>query len=285
MRRSSVKGLTLSEALVATSLTLILGIVMMKLLSSGLGAHSKGSQSRDAQAGVRNVISLVVAELRSSAPLPLSDPSPVTPVFWPGVWGASQELTQLPNYPRVTEAHSNGRDQSDSATNRLVYVRAREDNAPAGQGPLAAYVLVELVVPVDRPSVIERRIHTLNDINSPLLARNVDGANGDRTRGWLLDMGILDGATPAGGSEVVYDAGKDARVSFKVSHLTFNPSADPGRTRYPQLFEPGVFRLEVAIAVKAESANATTSPWPQTDEWSTIRQEATEIRIPSVRQN
>ena len=283
--RSGRRGLTLSETLVAASLTVVLGLVMVKLLSSGLGAHSKGAQSRDAQAGVRSVLSLLVAELRSSAAPPLTDPSPVTPVFWPSVWGSTQELSIPPEYPREIQDHANGKDKIDTATNRLVYVRAREDDISGVVAPLDAYVLVELVVPPDQPNVIQRKIYSPTQLRNFLELHDVEGAGGAKTPGWLLNIGALDSATPSGSPEVAYDAGKDARVSFKVSHLTFAPAGDPGRTRYPQIYEPGVFRFEVAVAVQAETANATTAPWPQKNEWSTIREESTEIRIPSVRQN
>lgn len=284
-RRRAQVGLTLSETLVAASLTVVLGLVMVKLLSSGLGAHSKGAQARDAQAGVRNVLSLLVAEVRSSAAPPLTEPSPVTPVFWPSVWGASQELSVPPDYPREITDHSNGKDKIDAATNRLVYVRAREDDISGAVAPLDAYVLVELIVPQDQPNVIQRKIYSPAQLSNFLEVHDVEGAGGVKTPGWLLNIGALDTAEPNGIPEVVYDAGKDARVSFKVSHLTFTPAGDPGRTRYPQVYEPGVFRFEVAVAIQAETNNATIAPWPQKNEWSTIREESTEIRIPSVRQN
>ena len=137
------RGITLVEAIIATTLALVLGLLMVKLLSSGLGAHSKGAESRDAQAGVRSVVALLVAELRSSTAPPLAEPLVITPVFWPSVWGASQEQANAGTfYPRETEDLPGGELKEDFATNRVVYFRTREDATDSSAGPQAPIALV-----------------------------------------------------------------------------------------------------------------------------------------------
>jgi len=285
MRRSR-QGLTLTEAIVAATLAVVLGLLMLKLLTSGLGAHRKGAESRDAQSGVRNVISLLVAELRSATPPPLASPLVVTPVFWPGVWGSEQELSSPSGFYLREERPVGEEDEElDVATNRLVYVRAREDEVDPEGGPLAPFALVELLVPEDRPHQIERRIHSLEGLNVPLLKREVSGADETEREGWLLDMDTLLALPAPENPDILYDAGPDARVAFRVSHRTFAPIGDPGRTRYPQLFEPGVFRVEVAVAVNRLKDSSALQAWPEKADWSTVREDGTELRIPSVRQN
>jgi hypothetical protein len=282
----TVRGITLTEAVIATALALVLGLLMLKLLTSGLGAHRKGAESRDAQAGVRNLIGLLVAELRSATPPPLADPLVMTPVFWPSVWGAEQELSASGSfYPRAESAATSGTDQVDAATNRVVYVRATEDARGSEEGPLAPFALVELFVAVDRPGAVERRVHSLTGLDVALKKGKVKGADGLIREGWLLDPLVLEALPPAAQPDIVFDAGPDAQVAFRVSHRTFEPAADPGRTRYPQLFEPGVFRVEVSIAIGAKDRGATPKAWPEPEDWSTFREEATELRIPAVRQN
>lgn len=286
MRKCGKAGLTLVEAIIATTLALVLGLLMVKLLTSGLGAHSKGAESRDAQAGVRNLVAILVAELRSSTAPPVASPLVVTPVFWPGVWGAEQELSTFGDfYPREEQALPESSLEVDSATNRVLYVRTREDIIDTETGPLAPFALVELFVPESRPNVVERRLHSLTGLNAFLKKNQVTGADGELRDAWLLDVGALAALPPSEQPEVVFDAGPDAKVSFRVSHRTFEPTGDPGRTRYPQQFDPGVFRVEVAVAVGAESSDAVDPPWPEKSQWSTLREEATELRIPAVRQN
>ncbi len=224
------RGLTLAETVVATVLALFLGVLMVKLLSSGLGAHSKGTESRDAQAGVRSLISILVSELRSSSVPPLAEPGVVSPVFWPGVWGALQESPgESEFYPRALLEGSDTVAETDISTNRVIYVRTHEGAVSSEAGPLAGFLLVELFVPQDRPWLVERRFHRLDGL--------------------------------------------------------FEPVSDPGRTRFPELFEPGVFRISVAVAVKARAESEGQKAWPEAEDWSTMREESTEIRIPAVRQS
>ena len=285
MNRRFRQGITLTEALLAGTLALVLGVLMVRLISSGLSAHSKGSQTRDAQAGVRNVVSLLVSELRSAAVPPLAEPLVVTPVFWPGVWGAAQEISPTDLfYVRETTALEGDLEQ-DLASNRLVYVRASDSLAETASNPLEQFALVELFVPKDRPNVIERRIHSLTSLHAALEKRPVEGADGAQRSAWLLNLSALDAVEPPSEPDIMYDAGSDARVAFRVSHRSFEPVSDPGRTRYPQLFDPGVFKLEVAVAVGAADDEAATTSWPEPQAWSTLREETTELRIPGVRQN
>ena len=286
MNRRRQIGLTLAEAVVAGTLAVVLGLLMLKLLTSGLGAHAKGAESRDAQSGVRNLVSLMVSELRSSAPPPLAEPLVITPVFWPGVWGADQELSSGDDfYPRKQEATTDGKGESDWTGNRLVYVRTKEGAPNPNGGPLDPYVLVELFVPQDKPWLVERRITALSGLTSALKKGQVKGADGNTHEAWLLDLSGLPVPAPGTEPDVLFDAGPEARVAFKVSHLTFEPISDPGRTRYPELFEPGVFRLDVAVAIRAKNDAGPKKAWPEAGDWSTMREESTEIRIPSVRQS
>jgi hypothetical protein len=284
MRRRQ-RGLTLTEGIIATTLALLLGLVMVKMISSGLGAHKKGTQSRDAESGVRSVMGILVAELRSASVPPLSEPLLVTPVFWPGVWGANQETGSLGDfYARDKEDAGNSLER-DLATNRVVYVRSMESDPDPDDGPLDQFALVELLVPEDHPGVIERRVHPLLVTGGALVRQQVEGADGTMRDGWLLDISYLESQTAPNIPDIIYDAGKNARVTFRVSHRTFQPASDPGRTRYPQLFDPGVFRVEVAVAIGSDGAEALTTAWPQRNDWSTLREETTELKIPSVRQN
>ncbi|MFA5507367.1 MAG: hypothetical protein WC314_00065 [Vulcanimicrobiota bacterium] len=282
--RADRRGLTLIEALVAGFLALLLGLVMVRMLGSGLSAHRKGAQSRDAQAGARNVVNLVVAELRSAAVPPLSEPVVISPVFWPGVWGAEQEgaSTDL-FYPREEQEAGEGL-ELDLATNRVIYVRMSESKVEPTGGPLDAFALVELLVPKDKPGTLERRIYPLVALGGALVQEQVEGADGAARDGWMVDLSLLEGQSPIN-SDIIYDAGKDARVSFRVGHRTFEPASDPGRTRYPQPFDPGVYRVDVAVAIGSNGEGALTSAWPRSEEWETLREETTELKIPSVRQN
>lgn len=277
-------GITLTEGIVAATLAVVLGVLMVKLIGSGLGAHRKGTESRDAEVGVRNVVGMLVAELRSAAVPPLSDPLVVTPVFWPGVWGADQESgTSDEFYPR--ERQEVEEIEQDIATNRVVYVRMTEAEPEPGDGPLDRFAVVELVVPKETPNLIERRVHPLLALGGPLIRQKVTGAGGGVQDGWLLDLDYIQDYEEKENPDIIYDAGQDARVAFRVSHRTFEPASDPGRTRYPQLFDPGVFRVEVAVAIGADGEQAMTTAWPQGSDWSTLREETTELKIPSVRQN
>ena len=279
------RGLTLVEALVAIGLALLLGVVMVRMISSGLSSHRKATESRDAQAGSRNVMGQLVAELRSAAVPPLSGPLVVTPVFWPGVWGADQEpATTDPFYPREEQTLAGEDLELDVATNRVVYVRMAESDPQPDDGPLDRFALVELLVPKEFPHTIERRIHPVSIQGGALTRTQVQGADGVVRDGWTLDPGYLDAQQPTN-PDIIFDAGKDARVTFRVGHRTFEPASDPGRTRYPQIFSPGVFRVDVAVAIGSNGPEAFTTAWPDVGRWSTLREETTELKIPSVRQN
>ncbi len=283
MKSVRPRGLTLVEGLVASTLALLLGIVMVKMISSGLSAHRKGTETRDAQAGTRNVMGQLVAELRSAAVPPLTEPLVVTPVFWPGVWGAAQEQASPdPFYPR--EEQEVGDLELDLATNRVVYIRMAESEPGPDDGPLDRFALVELLVPKEFPNVIERRVHPVSVQGGALIRAEVEGADGVVRNGWILDLAFLD-AQEVGEPDIIFDAGKDARVTFRVGHRTFEPASDPGRTRYPQIFNPGVFRVDVAVAIGSNGTEAFTTAWPEVEQWSTLREETTELKIPSVRQN
>ena len=278
------RGLTLPEALIGSAIALALGIVMVKMLSSGLSAQKKGTESRDAQVGLRNVMGTLSAELRSAAVPPLTDPRVITPVFWPGAWGATQEpAVSDPFYLREEIELDEEGSKRDLASNRLVYVRLSETDPGPAAGPLARFALVELLVPSERPSVIERRLHSLEMVGGLLSTQMVTGADGVSREAWVLDPALLASQPTPEQPVILYDAGPNARVAFRVGHRTFEPASDPGRSRYPQIFDPGVFKVDVAIGISRVSAD--TGAWPQLSEWSTLREETTEIRIPAVRQN
>lgn len=270
----------------ATVLALFLGVLTVKLLSSGLGAHSKGAESRDAQAGVRSLISILVSELRSSSVPPLAEPLVISPVFWPGVWGADQESGAGSEfYPRIQLGDAEAPEETDLSTNRVIYVRIKDGASDPGAGPLEPFLLVELFVPQDRPWLVERRLHRLDGLDSLLKREQVKGADGQERDAWIFDAAALENTSSGDEEDILFDAGPEARVAFKVSHAAFRPASDPGRTRFPELFEPGVFRLSVAVAIKPKSESATQKPWPEAEDWSTMREESTEIRIPAVRQS
>ena len=274
------RGLTLAETLVALFLTVVMGVLIWKFISSGLGAHRKGTLSRSAQAGCRETISLLVGELRSASIPPLASPTVTSPVFWPGPWGANQEGTTLGVfYPREESTPPESR---DTATNRLLYVRTAQNADPADLDPLAPYALVELLIPENNPGKIERRVHPLKG-NSLLVTRSVQGADNTPHQAWVVDAAALEGLSPPTSPDIVYDAGPDSRVAFRISHLDFKPPSDPGRTRYPEIFDPGTFRIEVAVAYDPQLTSAVNVPWPAQEQWDTLRNETTELRIPSVR--
>lgn len=282
MRRS--RGLTMAEALVALFLTVVMGVLIWKFIATSLGAHRKGQLTRSAQAGCRDSIGLLVGELRSASIPPLASPTVTSPVFWPGPWGAAQEGTELGGvfYPR--EENSGDGQLRDMATNRLLYVRTLQNADPADLDPLAPYALVELLVPDGDPGKIERRVHPLKGTNL-LITNSVQGADNGPHQAWVVDSAALQALAPPSSRDYVYDAGPDSRVAFRVSHLSFQPASDPGRTRFPEPFDPGTFRIEVAVAYDPQLSSAVNVPWPAQEQWSTLRTEATELRIPSVRSN
>ena len=274
------RGLSVAELLVASVVALLLLGVMFGLLRQGIGAHEKGSQSRRCQAGVRRVMAILTAELRSSSTPPLSSPTADSPVFWPSVWGSQQEVSDFGRfYPREQTPLDNG-DEWDRATNRFFFVR-RSDDSPAPNDPLSSHVLVEFLVSESNPGALERRVHPLTSDQGFLIRQSIEGADGRPRQAWLLSSGDLPSAPDE--PEVVFDAGPESQVAFRIAHQTHKPSGDPGRTRFPQLFEPGVFRIEVSVSMGKTQPEAVLLPWAKAEDWETYRTEDTEIRIPSVR--
>lgn len=271
------RGVTLAEALIAITLAVILGVLLVQLISSGVGAHRKGTQTRNAQSGTRNLVSLVTSELRSSVAAPMPQRPAISPVFWPGSWGAAQEGTPTEPFYLRDEVDLDGV-QWDRSHNRLLYIRSNEQ-AATGVDPLEAYALVELRVPVAAPNLLERRIYPLTGAQSPLVLRDIKGADDATRQEWVLDLDRLSAQDP----EVLFDSGTDSRIALRVSHRLFEPPGDPGRTRFPQLFDPSAFQIEAAVAVG--SGGQPLKPWPLKAEWETWRGETSEIRIPSVRSN
>lgn len=281
MSRRRPAGVTLAEGLVALALTVVMGVLIWQFIASSLGAHRKGQLSRSAQAGTREMIRLLVGELRSASIPPLTAPNPTTPVFWPGVWGPAQETANLGAfYPR--EEITAGGQVYDQATNRVFYVRTAENADENDLDPLARYALVQLLVPEGSPGVIERRVHSLKG-NTLLTRASAQGADNATHDAWILDSSALAGLAAPEQPDVIYDAGPDSRVAFRVSHLRWEPPSDPGRTRNPEPFDPGVFRIEVAVAFDPQLSSAVNIPWPAQEQWDTVRSEVTELRIPSVR--
>lgn len=282
MRGKGQRGLTLIEGLVAAALAVVLGVLVWQFISSSLGAHRKGQLSRSAQAGTRDMLGLLVGELRSASIPPLTSPSSNSPVFWPGVWGGSQEEGELGSfYPRDEETV--GETAMDRVTNRLFYVRAADNPDESELDPLARFALVELLVTPENPGCLERRVHRLHSGASLLHRQSVTGADGTARQGWVLDTTALSSLAAPERADIVYDAGPDSRVAFRVSHPVFEPPSDPGRTRNPELFDPGVFRIEVAVAYDPQISSAVEQPWPEVEQWHTLRSESTELRIPTVR--
>ncbi len=285
LRRRSSHGLSLVEGLVAGLLALVLGVLIWKFIASSLGAHRKSTLSRSAQSGTRELIGLLVGELRSAAVPPLVSPSVSTPVFWPGVWGRAQEGEGLGDFfPR--EETVEGESRWDLSSNRVLYVRVVDNPSETTLDPLARYALVELLVPEERPGTVERRVHTLTDLGRQLLqVQSVQGADSATRRSWLLSPETLLGAEAPETPDTVFDAGPDSRVAFRISHRDWTPPSDPGRTRNPEIFDPAVFRVEVVVAYEPQLSTAVNVPWPVPEQWDTLRQETTELRIPSVRGN
>lgn len=278
--RLQVRGLTLLEGLVAAGLAVVLGVVVWQLLASGLRAHSKGQWSRQAQAGTRELVSLLVSELRSSSVPPLTAPTSSTPVFWPGAWGPSHEPGSFGTfYPRQEV------DSEDRSVNRLLYVRVAQNASAEETHPLARYALVELLVPEQQPNRLERRVYALSELPSPLKVVEVQGADGGRRRAWVVDVAQLLERRPPEQPDILYDAGPGGRVAFRVAHRQFAPASDPGRTRNPELFDPGVFALEAVVALQPRDPSARSKPWPEAADWDIWRTERTELKIPSVRWN
>lgn len=274
MRRQ--RGVTLAEALVAITLAVVLGALVVKLITSGVGAHRKGTETRTAQAGARSVLGQLVSELRSSVAAPFPQQQARSPVLWPGVWGAQQEAAGSdPFYLRDESVDFNV--DWDRSHNRVLYVRSGD--TPAGGAPLDDYVLVELRVSHTQPNLLERRTYPLSGADSPVSLKAVTGADGSTLQEWVLEPSKLSDQP----GEVLFDSGPDSRLAIRVSHRRFEPPGDPGRTRFPQIFDPGVFKVEVAVAIGA--SGSPLLGWPARGEWSTWRGEKTELRIPSVRSN
>jgi hypothetical protein len=272
------------EGLVAGALAVVLGFLVLQFINSSLGAHRRGQLTRTAQAGTRTLVGLLVGELRSASVPPLSSPTTSSPVFFPGVWGGSQEPGSLsPFYAR--EEVADGDKKRDQVTNRLFYVRAAENSDSTNLDPLAQYALVELLVPESNPGVIERRVHKLAGLPSLLTTGSVQGADNASHTGWMLDLTAIAALPEPSAPDILFDAGTDSRVAFRVSHLEYDPPSDPGRTRNPEIFDPGTFRIEVAVAFEPQLSSAVNQPWPSQDQWEVLRTETTELLIPAVRSN
>ncbi len=276
--RRNRRGLTLIEGIVAGALAVILGLILLHFIRASLAAHRKGQLSRTAQAGTRELIAFLVSELRSSSVPPLT-PAVSSPVYWPGVWGPDFEGASLgPYYPREVTADDPQRDESH---HRLLYVRTAEGNSSAVD-PLTGYALTELLVTETIPGAVERRVHRMSG-NGFLKTTSVTGADSLTRSGWVLDSAAFLAAPAPTQPDLVFDAGPDSRVSFRVSHPRYEPPSDPGRTRNPELYDPGTFRLEVVVAYGPRRPKAFETTWPQDEDWDVRRTEITEIRIPSVR--
>lgn len=276
MRRSQ-RGLSLIEGLVAGALAVVLGFLLLNFIRTSLAAHRKGQLSRTAGAGARDMLALVVGELRSSAVPPLS-PAVSSSVFWPGVWGPEAEGTSLgPDYPRAAKVDP----ERDEALHRLVYVRTGQVSETETD-LLAGYALTELLVPSHRKGALERRVHKLSG-SGLLVTSEVTGADSRQRTGWMLEDSLLTSIPAPAQPDLVFDAGPDSRVGIRVSHLRYAPLADPGRSRTPELYDPATFRVEVVVALGAQAPAAFDSEWPKDEEWNVCRSEATEIRIPAVR--
>ncbi len=267
------------EGIVAGSLAVVLGFLMLQLMSSSLTAHRKGQLNRSAQAGTRSLLSLLVSELRSASVPPLPSPAVTTPVYWPGVWGEEFEGATLGGdfYPRETLSEPD----IDRANNRLLYIRAAENNG-TDLDPLAAYAFTELIITEGRPAALERRLHRLSD-GGLLKVENVRGADSATRRAWLLDAPALEALVATPQPDILFDAGTASRIAFRVSHSRYEPAGDPGRTRNPELYDPGNFRIEVAVAHGPRVETAMQEVWLKNEEWESCRTETTELRIPSVR--
>ena len=277
-RRGATHGLSLIEGVVAGSLAVVIGFLLLQLVQSSLAAHRKGQLNRSSQAGARSLLSILVSELRSASVPPLPSPAVTTPIYWPGVWGGEFEGDSLGSfYPRETV----GDPEFDQSSNRLLYVRAA-DNDVSNLDPLAGYALAEMIVPEGRPAALERRLHVLTG-SEVLRVGEVRGADGAVRRAWLLNAPILEALTAPVQPDIVFDAGADSRIAIRVSHPRYEPSGDPGRTRNPELFDPGSFRIEVAVAHGARVSTAVSEVWLRNEEWESCRTETTELRIPSVR--
>lgn len=277
-------GLTLIEGIVAAALAVVLGFLILQFISSSLGAHRKGQLSRTAQAGTRTLVGLLVSELRSASVPPISSPTTTSPVLFPGIWGGQQEPGNLGDFYPREEVEEDGH-RRDLVTNRVFYVRAADNSDSANLDPLAQYALVELLVPESNPGVVERRVHSLTSAPSLLTVGDVEGADKAPRRGWMLDLTTIAGLTPPTTPDIVFDAGSDSRVAFRVSHREFDPPSDPGRTRNPEIFDPGTFRIEVAVAFDPQLSSAVNQPWPAQAQWNVLRTETTELLIPAVRSN
>lgn len=279
-------GLTLAEVTVASLLAIILGVLVVQLIASGLGAHRRGTEARTAQAGVRQVLSLLVSELRSAASPPLTSPVPLSPVFWPDSWGPEQASGSFGgHYPRLLVVAETSGEDWDQATNKVVYVRGLASPPEDSFSALSQSVLVELSVSQERPSSLERRILRLDQHPNLLVSRSVEGADGRSIPAWQLEVSALTALTASLVAETIFDAGADAQLGFRVSHREFEPSSDPGRSRFPERFDPGLFRIQVGLGLSAHNREAPLQTWPEKTAWQTHREEETDVRIPSVRAN
>lgn len=277
--RERPEGMTLIEVIVAGALALVLGLVAADFIKSSIEAHRRARMERTAQAGVRDVMGKIIAELRSSAMPPLA-PVASSSVFWPGAWGPTAEGTMGTNYPRSVVV--DGTLDRDQAADRLVYTRTAADADPSDPDPLAGYNFVEILVSPTQPSLLERRLHTVRD---NLSLGSVTGADGSPHSAWLLNApGLAALAVPAQ-PDILFDAGRDARVGFRISHLKFEPMDDPNHIRNPELFDPAVYRIEVAVSFGARENMAWAPGLAVKEHWQVYRVESTELRIPAVRTN
>ncbi len=287
--RSGLKnrgGLTLAEVTVASLLAVVLGLLAVQLIASGLGAHRRGTEARSAQAGVRQLLSLLVSELRSASIPPLTSPVPLSPIFWPDTWGPDQANGSVgAHYPRSIVGSEDSGEEWDQSENKVVYVRGLAAPPEDSFSALSQSVLVVLSVPEERPGSLERRVFRLDQHPNLLVRRQVEGADGRTITAWQLEVSALDTLSQSEPGETIFDAGADTQVAFQVSHREFEPSSDPGRTRFPERFDPGLFRVQVGLALTARQREAALEPWPEKAAWQTHRVEETDVRLPSVRAN
>lgn len=283
------RGMTLIELLVACGLAVVLGSVAFNFIAHSVETHRRSQLGRLAQGGVRDLGGILVAELRSASPPPYAG-FVASPVFWPGIWGATLEGVTLNNfYPREELVDPDDSDlKVDRVSNRLLYVRRDEKASSSLTGdPLAGYRLVEIFVPKDHPNVVERRQHDIYPTAaSALQEMSIEGADNNAHAAWVIDVAKVGAEPPVlsdDKKDIVFDAGEGARVAFRVSHKTLVPVGDPGRVLNPEFFDPAVFLIEVTVAYNDLKPEDPMEVYPKQERWQVLRAESTELRIPAAR--
>lgn len=279
-------GFTLIEAVLSGLLFTILAVIVWQAISFGIRAHRTGEAVRVSQATARQAVDILTSEIRSAVLLPIPDPPLSSSVLWPDPWGNQAGVAFAPAelYLREEVPGNEGAFQIDRVRNRLILSRAGRQVQDQDFNPnlISDHVLVEYLVPEETPHQLVRNVYRLEAIAGITLT-DVTDAQGEVSQQWVVDPSLFDGGGVLESSQPVIElADTEDRIEFTVSHRTYEVPTDPGRTIYPEIFDPQVFTVTVEVGVGLEQPGGGPRPFEPEDNWLATSQQESQVRVQSA---